>query len=271
VSPATAPVLRQYSTGRVRGNIQAALEQTGWDGGPLAPHTLESLEDFHTLGRIATQQLIGLADVDSSSRVLDSGCGIGGTARYLASEIGCHVRALDISPEYCEVARWLNEVTRLDSFIDVVQGDAQALPFDDESFDIVISQHVLMNVADTARVFREVRRVLRPGGRFVFWEIARGEREPIITPVPWADQPESSHLDTPRDLRAMLLDAALQIAAWSDLSEPSALLLEGFLAGPVMPLGLHTYVPEFALKASNLLENLRLDRVRAIQAVMTAA
>ena len=89
------------------------------------------LEDFHTLGRIATSQLADLAEITAHDEVLDAGCGIGGTARFLADQYGCRVAAIDLTEEYCETARWLNRLVGLDDRISVRQGDVTDLPFDD--------------------------------------------------------------------------------------------------------------------------------------------
>ena len=67
------------------------------------------LEDFHSLGRLATATLIDLAQVTDTDRVLDAGTGIGGTARLIAAQRSAHVTAVDLTAEYCEVAKWLND------------------------------------------------------------------------------------------------------------------------------------------------------------------
>ncbi len=83
--------------------------------------------------------------------------------------------AIDLTEEYCETARWLNRLVGLDAKISVQQGDITDLPFDDATFDVIISQHVQMNVADKARVYAEARRVLVPGGRLAHWDIVLGD------------------------------------------------------------------------------------------------
>ena len=74
----------QYSTGASRQAIEQALVAAGKDLGNLRPADLALLEDFHTMGRVATTQLAGLAEITSGDEVLDAGSGIGGTARYVA-------------------------------------------------------------------------------------------------------------------------------------------------------------------------------------------
>lgn len=69
------------------------------------------------MGRIATSQLAELAEISSLDEVLDAGSGIGGTARFLADQYGCRVTGIDLTGEYCETARWLNRLVRLDNRI----------------------------------------------------------------------------------------------------------------------------------------------------------
>src|SRR5579864_8798306 len=111
----------QYSTGASRQAIEQALVAAGKDLGHLDPADLALLEDFHTMGRIATAQLADLAEITSDDKVLDAGSGIGGTARYLAERSHCHVVAVDLTDEYCETARWLNQLVGLDDQITVRQ------------------------------------------------------------------------------------------------------------------------------------------------------
>jgi len=151
----------QYSTGLSRNNIEHALRSAGKDLACLAPADLGLLEDFHTMGRIATAQLVELAQITAESAVLDAGSGVGGTARYVADRYGCAVTAVDLTDEYCETNRWLNHLVGLDGLISVRQADVTELPFPDATFDVAISQHVQMNVTDKPRLYSEARRVLR--------------------------------------------------------------------------------------------------------------
>jgi SAM-dependent methyltransferase len=116
------------------------------------------------------------------------------------------------------------------------------LPFADGTFDVVISQHVQMNVADKSRLYAEARRVLRPGGRLALWDVTAGPKEPIRFPLPRATDPRDSHLITPADLRATR--AGFAITAWNDLTDVAAQARALFTA-PANPLGLHAFVPDF--------------------------
>ena len=178
------------------------------------------LEDFHSLGRLATVALIDLAQISASDRVLDAGTGIGGTARLIAADRGAHVTAVDLTPEYCEVATWLNDEVGLGDMIEVRTADVTELPFEAGSFDVVISQHVQMNIADKRTALRRgasrprARRSPRAVGRDrrLRWAAApAGRRGPT--------SPEQSHLVTPERLAELLRDAGFATAHWNDLTE----------------------------------------------------
>jgi hypothetical protein len=86
---APVAVEQHYATGLTRPNIERALVDAGKDPARLVPADLVMLEDFHTMGRLATAALAELAHPSSADRVLDAGTGIGGAARFLAGEMGC--------------------------------------------------------------------------------------------------------------------------------------------------------------------------------------
>jgi SAM-dependent methyltransferase len=264
-----ATISDQYSTGLSRNNIEGALVAAGKDLDRLTPADLGLLEDFHTMGRIATAQLVDLAGITDESEVLDAGSGVGGTARYVADRYGARVTAVDLTDEYCDTNRWLNGLVGLADRISVRQADVTELPFADATFDVVISQHVQMNVPDKARLYAEARRVLRKGGRLALWDITIGDGE-LVYPLPWADHPARSHLVTPGELRAAVESAGFTVVAWNDLTDQAAALMQAVLAQPASPLGLHAFVTDFARKADNLTKALADGRVRAIQAVSEA-
>jgi sarcosine/dimethylglycine N-methyltransferase len=260
----------QYSTGLSRANIEQALIAAGKDLDHLQPADLGLLEDFHTMGRYATSQLVELIEITSDGEVLDAGTGIGGTARFVADHCGCRVTAVDLTEEYCDTARWLNRLVGLNERISVRQADVTELPFADATFDAVFSQHVQMNVADKSHLYREARRVLVSAGRLALWDITTGEGGEPDYPLPWADEPGRSHLVTSEQLRAVVESSGFSIAHWNDLTDQAASTMQMVLTLPPNPLGLHAFVTDFAEKAKNLTAGLADGRLRAIQGVAEA-
>ena len=121
-------------------------------------------------------------------KVLDSGCGLGGSARYLALEHGCEVTGVDLTQEYVEAATALAGRVGLADQVTFRQGSALDLPFADNNFDAVWTEHVQMNIEDKHAFYRESLRVLKPGGVLMFHDIFRGDAGDPHYPVPWAEE-----------------------------------------------------------------------------------
>ena len=260
----------QYAVGGVRERIDTALRQAGKDFGALTAADFVTFEDFHSLGRVGTTSLLAAAQAASTDHVLDAGSGIGGTARLLATEYGCRVTAIDLTAEYCDTARWLNGLVNLEDRIEVIEGDVTDLPLPDADFDLVVSQHVQMNIADKSRLYSEARRILRPGGRLALWDATAGPRQPVLFPVPWADIPERSHLVTPDELATTLQDAGFALEVWNDLTEFAVEAMTPIFDAPADPRGLQLLVPDIQTKVRSLLRNARENRLALIQAVARA-
>ncbi|MFO8058531.1 MAG: methyltransferase domain-containing protein [bacterium] len=106
--------------------------------------------------------------ITPSTRILDLGAGFGGTARYLAGKYGCHVTAQNLSEVENERDRKMNKEQGLDHLVDVVDGNFEELPFQDESYDLVWSQDSILHSGKREQVIKEAARVLKPGGDLVF-------------------------------------------------------------------------------------------------------
>jgi len=209
-------------------------------------------------------------------RVLDVGGGIGGPARSLASEFGAIVTVLDLTAEYCRVGAMLTERTGLADQVTFQQGDALDLPFADGQFDLVWTQHSSMNIADKERLYGEMYRVLRPGGRLALFEVMAGAVQPVHFPVPWAHDPAISFLQSPDSVQAILTGAGFRVAVWNDMTDAMRAPAPGSGHSTVPdgppPLGIHLLVgPQFPVMARNYARNLAEGRVVVIQAILDRA
>jgi SAM-dependent methyltransferase len=255
--------------------VLAGLAKAGKADGPLTPEDLAPIDQFHSRGKDGTVDMARHARIGAVDRVLDVGGGIGGAARLLAREYGCHVTVVDLTEEFVRVGTMLTARAGLADRVAFRHGNALALPFPDGAFDVVWTQHSTMNIADKDGLTRELARVLAPSGRLAMHEILAGPSEPVHFPVPWARRPELSFLDTPEGFRARPAKLGLAERAWEDSTDAS---LEWFAARATNvpstppPLGLHLVLgTETRAMFGNLLRNLRENRVRVAVGVWQKA
>ncbi len=208
-----------WSHGGVAEAILAALEKAGVDGDNLTVADLEPLDHMHGRGAEATREMMAWLAPAPGRHLLDIGSGIGGPARLAASEYGCRVTGIDLTQEFCDVAAMLTEMTGLTGLVKFQQGDALALPFDDQSFDAAYTHNVTMNISDKEAYYGEAFRVVKPGGVFYTAELAEGPAGPPFFPVPWAKMPEDSHLVSPEETERGLEDAGFEIVEFTDQTD----------------------------------------------------
>jgi SAM-dependent methyltransferase len=107
--------------------------------------------------------------LSNSSRVIDLGCGPCGPLTFVAATAGCRGTGVDASASALRVGRARASALRVDGLLSFAQADlSRPLPFQARCFDAAISFDVVLHLPDRLRLFREVARLLRPGGRFVF-------------------------------------------------------------------------------------------------------
>lgn len=259
-----------YTRSDLGSAILAALEKSGKDLDRLTPEDLAPVDEFHIRGRAATLELAKAARLDSSRHVLDVGSGIGGTSRCLAREFGCRVTGIDLTEEYCRTAAMLSARIGLEHLVDYRQGDATNLPFADASFDVVWTEHAAMNIPDKLRLYREMHRVLEPGGTLAIHDVLAGPSGAVLFPVPWARTPESSFLVTPDELRKLLDEAGFTVTDWSDTTEQArdwfVAVAERIRKEGLPPLGFHLLLgPDFQVMAQNQRRNLEEGRIALAQ------
>ncbi len=126
----------------------------------------------------ATKDLVQLCHINEESYILDVGCGVGITACYLAKEYGCKVLAIDISERMIDRAKERAKRKGAEDKIEFRLGDAQNLPFNDDLFDVVISESVTAFVADKQGAVNEYVRVTKPDGYIGLNEITWLEADP---------------------------------------------------------------------------------------------
>ena len=125
-------------------------------------------------GREATEWLLGHVDFTADTRVLEVACNMGTTMVALAEAHGCRITGLDMNPAALEKARANIAAHGLNDVIDVVEGNALALPFPDATFDVVINEAMLTMLPreNKAKAIAEYFRVLKPGGVLLTHDVA---------------------------------------------------------------------------------------------------
>jgi sarcosine/dimethylglycine N-methyltransferase len=252
--------------------LKTALATLGPEAQQLTPQQLAALDQFHTRGLAATAELGKLAGITAEMSVLDVGSGVGGPARFLAETYGCRVTGVDLSEPFVDAARYLTERTEQSGRVSFETASALELPFDDCRFDVVLLQHVAMNISDRAQLYREIRRVLKSGGRCATFDVVLNGGDPHY-PVPWARTPATSFLLTATATRDAIQPAGFNTLAWQDDTEAAkAWIAQLRASGPLPSPNLGVVMgPDFAQLATNLGRNLMEGRLGILTAVFEAA
>jgi SAM-dependent methyltransferase len=267
----TTKVREHYTATDLTERIRAFVATIAPEGQTLTVAQLAPLDQFHIRGILASSELGVAAGLESSSRVLDLGCGLGGPARYFAVTSGSTVTGVDLSPAFVDAATYLTARCGLSDRVTFQVGDALHLPFEDAAFDTVFLQHVAMNIEDRGTLYAEVRRVLTSGGRFATYDLVLREGD-ITYPVPWARDASTSFLLSESETGALLEQAGFKTVLWHDDTAKALDWFKTATAGPPASgpsLGL-VMGPDFQVRTANLSRNLRENRLGVLTAVLTS-
>ena len=210
-----------YTSGDLLARLEARLREDGCDPARPTFEALAPYDHFHGRGLEATEDMADQLPVSQTDHVLDVGSGLGGPARYFARRFGCRVSGVDLTAEFCAVARHLTSLLGLAERVTFEEGDALAMPFDDAAFDGAYSMNVSMNIADKRTLYREIHRVLKPGAWLGLSEAAQGPGGEPDYPTPWARTAASSFLATPAETRANLVASGFTIESLRETTEAS--------------------------------------------------
>lgn len=266
-------IAAHYTRSALADAIREGLEKLEGRGGPLADK-LSAVDEFHLGGRPATEALADALALEQGARVLDIGCGIGGTARWIAAGRGVMVEGIDLTPAFVDLGKVLTRDLGLEAQVRLRVANALALPFAEGHFDAAVMLHVGMNIADKAALFAGVARVLKPGGRFAVYDVMRTGLGDIRFPLPWAGGPEVSFVATPEAYRRMLEGAGFAVDAEESRRDLALSLFRKMgeriaVDGPP-PLGLHLVMGEdAAAKVGNVVAGLEAGIFAPVQILAT--
>ena len=266
-----ASVSEHYGQPDLAQRILTALGKAGKNLDALTIDDLAPVDQFHVRGKQSTLELAQRAGISAGQRILDVGGGLGGPARTLATMFDCEVTVVDLTEAYCHAGAVLTERVGLADRVRHQHGNALDLPFTDNSFDLVWTQHSTMNIEQKSSIYAEFRRILRDGGRYASQEIMQGENTPIHFPVPWARDPTISFLLSPVAMRALIEAAGFTALEWVDDTANARdwydKRVQSVAAG-MPPLGVHLLLGEDMMAMShNQILNLKENRIAIVQAV----
>ncbi len=275
VSETEQRVAAYYTTAALVERILAGVEAAGGRRDALSAEQLKGVDEFHTGGLEATEALLEQLEIDPATRVLDIGCGLGGTARHIALRSGARVTGVDLTQAYVEAARELSALVGLHQLTHFHQGSAVALPVDDAAFDLATLFHVGMNITDKAALMAEAARVVAPGGTFAVFDVMRlGEGE-IAFPVPWAEHSGLSFVDSPEVYRNAAAGAGLTLRAERARGDFALAFFERVFAaaaerGGPAPVGIHLLMRDTAgQKLSNYVDAVRAGSIAPVEMIFT--
>ena len=207
----TSSIQTHYGSDDLVDRIMSALEASGHDTANPTVEMLNLIDQLHGGGFNSTKTQAELVGLKGDMQVLDAGCGVGGSSRYLAHTYGCQIEAIDLTLEFVETSVRLNKLCGIDDKITVRQGSVTDLPYEDQSFDLVWCQNVTMNIEDKPATFAEAYRVLVPGGCYTISHAAQGPEGDPYYPLPWAREPSYSYLGTPEEVVGWLEEVGFKI------------------------------------------------------------
>jgi sarcosine/dimethylglycine N-methyltransferase len=145
-------------------------------------HPDESIKDASP--RIV-HKMASKLDINEKTKVLDLGSGYGGAARYLAKTYNCEVTCLNLSETQNKKNESFNKQHEVDDLITIVEGNFEAIPFPDGSYDVIWSQDAIVHSSDRKKVVQEVDRVLKDDGDFIFTDLMQTYECPqdVLKPV----------------------------------------------------------------------------------------
>jgi ubiquinone/menaquinone biosynthesis C-methylase UbiE len=268
-------VASHYTHGSLQQAIFDALKAMGKDVNRLSTSDLSAADEFHLGWLAVTQALANDLGIARGLHVLDVGSGIGGPARFFAETHGCHVTGLDLTEEFVRVAAELTRRCGLSDLVSFKQGSALDLPFDAGTFDAATLIHVGMNIADKARLFENVRRVLKPGALFGVYEVMRAGEGELPYPMPWAQTVETSFVEPPETYRRLLKGAGFELEREENRRE-FVLKLAGEMREKAAihgapPLSLHVLMgPAWRDRLANVMNTLERGTIAPVEMIARA-
>ena len=184
-------------------------------------------DELHPGGEATTRRTLELIALEPGERLLDVASGKGESARLAARERGCVVTGIDYGEATVIDAERAADAAGVGDRTAFRVGDAEALPFEDHTFDAVLCECSLCTFPDKPRALAEMRRVLRPGGRVAIADVlADHDRLPASLTGPLATAACVGSALGREDLRRLLASSGFRVLAIESCTEEAAEMAE---------------------------------------------
>lgn len=171
---------------------------------PHGDEGFETIENMNENHREISEFAFGIVNVGKNDRILDIGCGGGVNIEKFLKLTDSNVDGLDYSEVSVEASIKKNRKAVDDGRCRIIQADVQDMPIDDEEYDLVSAFETIYFWPEIGESFKEVSRVIRPGGQFM---IAQGTDGNHPDDEMWLATVEGMHVYTAEDLKEYLLNA----------------------------------------------------------------
>lgn len=210
--------------------IEAKLLAARGNLSGVTPDELFAHDQDHYGGLAANDALAERAGIGPGTRVADFCAGLGGPARYLAHRYGADVTGIELTPARVKGAAELTGLAGLGARVRVLEGNVMAVPLDDRSVDVVVSQEAFLHVPDKSKALTEAHRILKSGGRLAFTDwIAHRPLSQSDAELMWAGMAVTNLYDIPAYTK-VIERAGFTMTSVDDLTAEWAAILKERLA-----------------------------------------
>ncbi|WP_372737226.1 class I SAM-dependent methyltransferase [Neptunomonas sp.] len=264
---------KHYSQSLQPDEILKRLNEAYPDGPNV--YQLAPIDQLHIGGIKASEKLAQRLSEFKASKVLDIGSGVGGLLRVCSQQHEAIYVSLDITHELSCINQHLNKLSKTNCPSMVVTGNGQQLPFPNQSFDLIIMQHSLLNMPDKRAVLNECKRILSPDGHLILHEVLTGKNsDKMLFPVPWASTSDLSHLISSAEISALISSVSMKVESMQDWSAEALswrsrqTSKQQTLHAPVVTPGM-ILGSDFALMGKNVQRNLEKSAIEIVEIVIS--
>ena len=266
-------VSAHYTHGNLLSAVKNGIELLGKTSSSITVEDLAPLDEFHIGGRQASENFLDQLNFSAKDHLIDVGCGLGGASRFVAKRYSSKVTGIDLTPEYIETGEALCTWLGLDDLVNLQQGSALSMPFDDGAFDGGYMMHVGMNIKDKIGLYKEIFRVLRSGAKFGVYDVMMVEEGELMYPVPWATTASESEVASPGQYKQAMEEAGFSVIAEDNRHEFALSFFEQLrknssnIGGPP-PLGIHILMGnDSANKVQNMIQNVSYGYIAPVELI----